>query len=313
MLNYPEDKAEHLMDTLIVTGASRSIGAAVARLAAKQYSIAVNYARDEAAAAEVVRQITATGGRAVAIQADVSVEEDVMRLFMEAEKQLGPVRALVNNAGITGGFSRAEAITSETLVRVFAVNVNGTILCSREAVRRMSTRNGGSGGTIVNVSSRASEIGGAGEWVHYAASKGAIDSFTIGLAREVVTEGIRVNAVSPGLISTELHAAAGAPDRLERMAPMIPMKRAGTAEEVAKGIMWLLSPAAAYVTGVILPISGGDSRSRNRSIMNWTTGNSSRSRAESLDRDALRLRRMDEIRPCIVPAGDLDQVKEFSR
>lgn len=246
-----------MIDTLIITGASRGIGAAVARLAARQYSVVVNYARDEAAASEVVRQLIAAGGRAVAVQADVSVEKDVERLFAEAEKQLGPVRALVNNAGITGSLSWADAIRSEMLARVFAVNVTGTILCSREAVRRMSTGNGGSGGAIVNVSSRASEIGGAGEWVHYAASKGAVDTFTIGLAREVAAEGIRVNAVSPGLISTELHAAAGAPDRLERMAPTIPMKRAGTAEEVAEGIMWLLSPAASYVTGVILPISGG--------------------------------------------------------
>jgi NAD(P)-dependent dehydrogenase (short-subunit alcohol dehydrogenase family) len=244
VLNYQPEKPEHAMQTLIITGASRGIGAAVARLAAKQYSVVVNYARDEAAASEVVRQITAAGGRAVAIQADVSVERDVVRLFAEAEKKLG-------------GFSRVETITSEILARVFAVNVTGTILCSREAVRRMSTRNGGSGGAIVNVSSRASEIGGAGEWVHYAASKGAIDTFTIGSAREVAMEGIRVNAVSPGLISTELHAAAGAPDRLERMAPTIPMKRAGTADEVAEGIVWLLSPAASYVTGVILPISGG--------------------------------------------------------
>ena len=181
----------------------------------------------------------------------------MLRLFEESEKQLGSVRALVNNAGITGGFSRAEAITSETLARVFAVNVTGTILCSREAVRRMSTRNGGHGGAIVNVTSQAAEIGGGGEWVHYAASKGAVNSFTVGLAREVATEGIRVNAVSPGLISTELHAAAGAPDRVERIAPTIPMRRPGTAEEVAAGIVWLLSDAAAYVTGVILPISGG--------------------------------------------------------
>jgi NAD(P)-dependent dehydrogenase (short-subunit alcohol dehydrogenase family) len=257
VLNYRTDKTENAMDTLIVTGASRGIGAAVARLAAKQYSVVVNYSRDETAASEVVRQITASGGRAVAVQADVSIEKDVLRLFVEVEKQLGPVRALVNNAGITGGFSRVEKVASETLARVFAVNVTGTILCSREAVRRMSTRNGGAGGAIVNVSSRASEIGGAGEWVHYAASKGAVDTFTIGLAREIATEGIRVNAVSPGLISTELHAAAGAPDRVERMAPSIPMKRAGTAEEVAEGILWLLSPAASYVTGVILPISGG--------------------------------------------------------
>ena len=245
------------MDTLIVTGASRGIGAAVARLASKKYSVVVNYLRDEASASEVVQQIVSAGGRAVAIQADVSVEQDVIRLFVQAEKQLGLVRALVNNAGIVGGFSRVESITSETLARVFAVNVTGTILCSREAVRRMSSRNGGQGGAIVNVSSQAAKIGAAGEWVHYAASKGAIDSFTIGLAREVATEGIRVNAVSPGLISTELHAAAGAPDRMDRLAPTIPMKRPGTAEEVAEGIMWLLSPAASYVSGVILPISGG--------------------------------------------------------
>jgi NAD(P)-dependent dehydrogenase (short-subunit alcohol dehydrogenase family) len=245
------------MDTLIVTGASRGIGAAVARLAAKQYSIVVNYLRDEAAATAVVRQITWTGGRAVAIQADVSVEQDVLRLFAQAEKQLGPVRALVNNAGITGGFSRVDVLTSEMLARVFAVNVMGTIFCSREAVLKMSTRNGGQGGAIVNVTSQAAKIGGAGEWVHYAASKGAIDSFTVGLAREVATEGIRVNAVSPGLISTELHAAAGAPDRMERLAPTVPMQRPGTTDEVAEGIVWLLSPAASYVTGVILPISGG--------------------------------------------------------
>jgi len=245
------------MDTLIITGASRGIGAAVARMAAKQYSIAVNYSRDEAAAAEVVRRITSAGGRAVAICADVSVEQDVMRLFEEAEKQLGPVRALVNDAGITGGFSRVDALAAETLARVFAVNVTGTILCSREAVRRMSTRNGGQGGAIVNVSSQAAKIGGAGEWVHYAASKGAVDTFTIGLAREVAMEGIRVNAVSPGLISTELHAMAGEPGRAGRMAPTIPMQRPGTADEVAEGILWLLSPAASYVTGVILPISGG--------------------------------------------------------
>jgi NAD(P)-dependent dehydrogenase (short-subunit alcohol dehydrogenase family) len=257
VLNGSFGEPKNAMDTLIITGASRGIGAAVASRAARQYSVVVNYARDEAGAAGVVRQITSAGGRAVAIRADVSVEQDVLRLFEESEKQLGPVRALVNNAGITGGFSRVEAITSETLARVFAVNVTGTILCSREAVRRMSTRNRGTGGAIVNVTSQAAEIGGAGEWVHYAASKGAVNSFTVGLAREVATEGIRVNAVSPGLISTELHATAGAPDRVERMAPTIPMKRPGTVEEVAEGILWLLSDAAAYVTGVILPISGG--------------------------------------------------------
>jgi NAD(P)-dependent dehydrogenase (short-subunit alcohol dehydrogenase family) len=245
------------MDTLIITGGSRGIGAAVALLAARQFSIVVNYARDEVAAADVARQIELAGGRAVAIRADVSVEREVVHLFEEAERKLGPVRGLVNNAGITGGFSRVEAVTGDMLARVLAVNVMGTILCSREAVRRMSTRNGGKGGAIVNVSSQAAKIGGGGEWVHYAASKGAIDTFTIGLAREVAEEGIRVNAVSPGHVATELHAAAGDPGRVERLSPTIPMKRAGTAVEIAEGIVWLLSPAASYVTGAILPISGG--------------------------------------------------------
>jgi NAD(P)-dependent dehydrogenase (short-subunit alcohol dehydrogenase family) len=257
VLDCDKDETENVMDTLIITGASRGIGAATARRAAKQFSIAVNYVHDDVAAARVVREISAAGGTAVAIQADVSVERDILRLFDEAEEKLGPIRALVNNAGITGGISHVETLSSEKLALVFAVNVSGTILCSREAVRRMSIVNGGKGGAIVNVSSQAAGIGGAGEWVHYAASKGAVDSFTIGLAREVAAEGIRVNAVSPGLISTELHAAAGAPHRLERMAPSIPMQRAGTPEEVAEGIVWLLSPAASYVTGVILPISGG--------------------------------------------------------
>ena len=248
---------QNSMDTLIVTGASRGIGAAVARLASSQFSIVVNYVKGEEAAEEVARQINLAGGRAVAIQADVSLERDVVRLFEAAERQLGPVRGLVNNAGVTGGFSRIEALTSEALAHVLAVNVTGTILCSREAVRRMSRRRGGQGGVIVSVSSRAARIGGAGEWVHYAASKGAIDTFTIGLAREVAAEGIRVNAVSPGLIETDLHATNGAPDRVERLAPGIPMERAGTASEVAEGILWLLSPASSYVTGTILPVAGG--------------------------------------------------------
>jgi NAD(P)-dependent dehydrogenase (short-subunit alcohol dehydrogenase family) len=244
--------------TLIVTGASRGIGAAVAQLAGQRgFSVAVSFATGEAAAGAVVDQIVSAGGRALAIQADVAHEEDVVRLFAVAERELGPVRGLVNNAAITGGFSRVDSVSASTLAEVMAVNVTGAILCAREGVRRMSTRHGGSGGAIVNISSRAARTGSAGEWVHYAASKGAIDSFTIGLAREVATEGIRVNAVAPGLIETGLHAANGAPDRLNRLAGTIPMQRAGTPLEVAEGVLWLLSPAASYTTGAILEIGGG--------------------------------------------------------
>jgi NAD(P)-dependent dehydrogenase (short-subunit alcohol dehydrogenase family) len=244
--------------TLIVTGASRGIGAAIANLAGERgFSVAVNFATGTAVAAAVVDQIVSAGGRAYAIQADVAREEDVVRLFGTAERELGPVNALVNNAGITGGFSRVESVSARTLAQVMAVNVTGAFLCAREAVRRMSTRHGGTGGAIVNISSRAARTGSAGEWVHYAASKGAIDSFTIGLAREVATEGIRVNAVAPGLIETGLHAANGAPDRLDRLAATIPMQRPGTPLEVAEGVLWLLSPAASYTTGSILEIGGG--------------------------------------------------------
>lgn len=243
---------------VIVTGASRGIGAAVAKLVgAHGFPVAVNFARAEAAAQDVVAQIVASGGRAIAVQGDVACEEDIVRLFERTERELGPLQGLVNNAGITGGFARAEEVRVEMLNRVFAVNVFGTILCAREAVRRMSLSHGGTGGAIVNISSLAARTGGAGEWVHYAASKGAIDSFTIGLAREVAQEGIRVNAVSPGLIETELHAANGAPDRPERLSPTVPMRRAGTADEVAEGVLWLLSPAASYTTGTILEIGGG--------------------------------------------------------
>jgi NAD(P)-dependent dehydrogenase (short-subunit alcohol dehydrogenase family) len=244
--------------TLIVTGGSRGIGAAVARLAGAQgFAVAVNFTKDEAAAQEVVRYIVAGGGRALAIQGDVAREEEVLRLFDVAEWQLGPIQGLVNNAGITGGFARVEDVTTETLTNVLAVNVIGTILCAREAVRRMSTLHGGKGGAIVNISSLAARTGGAVEWVHYAASKGAINSFTVGLAREVGNEGIRVNAVAPGLIATDIHATSGAPDRPARLAPTVPMQRAGTAEEVAEGVLWLLSPAASYTTGTILEIGGG--------------------------------------------------------
>jgi NAD(P)-dependent dehydrogenase (short-subunit alcohol dehydrogenase family) len=243
---------------LIVTGAGRGIGAAVAKLAGERgFRVAVNYARNAQAAADVARHIVSSGGRATVIQADISREEEIVRLFEYAEGELGPITGLVNNAGITGGFARVEAITCATLTQVFAVNVIGAMLCAREAVRRMSTRKGGRGGVIVNISSRAAEIGGAGEWVHYAASKGALDTFTLGLAREVADEGIRVNAVAPGHVLTELHATSGDPDRMTRLAPTIPMGRAGTPEEISEAVMWLLSPAASYTTGAILAVSGG--------------------------------------------------------
>ena len=237
---------EHL-GTLIVTGASRGIGAAVA----------ANFFRGANEAEQVVRDIVAGGGQAIAIHGDVAQEDDIMQMFKTAERELGPIKGLVNNAGVTGGFARVAEVSSAAIDNVFAVNVRGTILCSREAVRRMSTLRGGSGGAIVNISSRAAHTGAAGEWVHYAASKGAVDSFTIGLAREVATEGIRVNAVAPGLVETGIHAASGEPGRLQRMIGTIPMGRAGLPQEVAEGVLWLLSPGASYTTGAIVAIGGG--------------------------------------------------------
>jgi len=251
------DSKEQL-GTLVVTGGSRGIGAAIALLAGKRgYAVAVNFATGRTEAASAVDEIATAGGRALAVQADISDEAQIVRMFQTAEQELGPIKGLVNNAGITGGFARVESVTARALAEVMAVNVSGAILCAREAVKRMSTRLGGSGGAIVNISSRAAHTGGAGEWVHYAASKGAIDSFTIGLAREVATEGIRVNAVAPGLIETGIHAANGEPGRLLRLTPTIPMQRAGTPEEVAEGVLWLLSPAASYVTGAVVEMGGG--------------------------------------------------------
>lgn len=246
------------LGTLIVTGASRGIGAAIARLAGQRgYGVAVNFNRGEAEAKKVVDDIHSGGGRAVAIRADVAREAEILNLFRRAERELGPITALVNNAGVTGGFARVENVTPEAIEKTFAVDVTGPILCAREAVRRMSTKRGGSGGAIVNISSIAARTGAAGEWVHYAAAKGAIDSFTVGLAREVATEGIRVNAVKPGLVDTEIHATNGEPGRLQRLMGTIPMNRAGQPAEIAEAVLWLLSPAASYVTGSILEIGGG--------------------------------------------------------
>jgi len=246
------------LGTLVVTGASRGIGAAIATLAGQRgYAVAVNYSTGAAQAKRVVDKILSGGGQALAIHADVSQEAQIIRMFEESERELGSIKGLVNNAGVTGGFARVENVSAGAIEKVFAVNVMGAILCAREAVRRMSTRRGGTGGAIVNISSRAAHTGAAGEWVHYAASKGAIDSFTIGLAREIAEEGIRVNAVAPGLIETELHAANGEPGRLQRLMASIPMQRAGLPREVAEGVLWLLSPAASYTNGAILQIGGG--------------------------------------------------------
>jgi NAD(P)-dependent dehydrogenase (short-subunit alcohol dehydrogenase family) len=239
---------------LIVTGGSRGIGAATARLAAQRgYSVCVNYVRDREAAESVAAEIPG----AVAMQADVSVEAEVVALFERVERELGPLAALVNNAATLEAQMRLEAIDAGRLQRMFATNVIGTMLCSREAVRRMSLRHGGSGGGIVNVSSLAAIYGSPGEYVDYAASKGAVDTFTVGLAKEVATEGIRVNGVRPGFIYTELHAKGGEPARVDRLKTRVPMQRGGLPEEVAAGILWLLSDEARYVTGTFLDVSGG--------------------------------------------------------
>jgi NAD(P)-dependent dehydrogenase (short-subunit alcohol dehydrogenase family) len=243
---------------LVITGGSRGIGAATARLAAKRgYAVCVNYRREHAAAEGVVKSIEAGGGRAVAIAADVSVEADVVRLFEASDTALGPLAGLVNNAGILETQMRVDTMDASRLHRVLATNVVGSFLCAREAVRRMSTRHGGHGGAIVNVSSGAARLGSPGEYVDYAASKGAIDTFTIGLAREVAEEGIRVNAVRGGFIYTEIHASGGEPNRVDRVKTLVPMKRGGTADEVANAITWLLSDDASYTTGAFIDVTGG--------------------------------------------------------
>ncbi len=245
-------------ETILVTGGGRGIGAAICRLAAARgYDVAVNYARDEKAARSVVDAIADSGGKAVAVRGDVADAGQVTEMFDAAERALGPLTALVANAGITGTISRLEDADPAAIARVVDVNVTGALLCMREAVRRMSTRNGGKGGAIVGISSAAVTLGSPGEFVWYAASKAAIDTMVLGLGREVAAEGIRVNAVAPALIDTEIHAAAGAPDRVERMAPGIPMGRAGTPEEVAEAVLFLLSDAAGYITGEVIRVGGG--------------------------------------------------------
>ena len=243
---------------LLITGASRGIGAATARLAAQQgYAVAVNYHRNQAAAEAVVADIRAAGGQAVAIAANVADEVDVLRMFAECEAALGPLSALVNNAGVLEQQMRLDEMSMARWQRIMATNVLGPLLCCREAVRRLSTRYGGPGGAIVNVSSAAARLGSPGEYVDYAASKGALDTLTLGLAREVATEGIRVNGVRPGFIYTDMHADGGEPSRVERVKSAVPMQRGGQPEEVATAILWLLSDAASFTTGHMLDVAGG--------------------------------------------------------
>lgn len=246
------------MPAVLVTGGSRGIGAAVARLAAARgYDVCINYVSNEEAAEEVIAAVEAEGRKGCAIHADVANPLQVEQLFEQASSALGPITGLVNSAGLTGPAGTLSETTVAAIERVINVNVLGTILCSREALRWMARSAGGEGGSIVNLSSVAAEIGSPGEFVWYAASKGAIDSFTVGLAREVGDDGVRVNAVAPGLIETDLHEAAGKPDRVQQMAPGVPMRRPGSAEEAAEPILWLLSEAASYVTGAVIRVSGG--------------------------------------------------------
>jgi NAD(P)-dependent dehydrogenase (short-subunit alcohol dehydrogenase family) len=253
-----EGYAMHDSQVVIVTGGGRGIGRATALLAASRgFSVCVNYLRDQSAAEAVVSAIQRDGGKAVAAQADISREAQVVSLFEQVDRELGRLTALVNNAATLEPQMRLDSMDAARLERMFATNVIGTMLCSREAVRRMSSHHGGSGGGIVNISSGAARWGSPGEYIDYAATKGAVETLTIGLAKEVAEEGIRVNGVRPGFIYTELHAKGGEPGRVERVKSLVPMQRGGQPEEVAAAVMWLLSPEASYVTGTIIDVSGG--------------------------------------------------------
>jgi NAD(P)-dependent dehydrogenase (short-subunit alcohol dehydrogenase family) len=251
-------KARPTERTLLVTGGGRGIGAATAlRCAQDGWVVAVNWAHDAASAEAVVAHIRAAGGRALALQADVADEAQVLAMYTRLDAELPPLAGLVNNAGVVDVGARVDVMSLARWQRMFAINVFGSFLCAREALRRLSTRHGGAGGAIVNLSSAAARIGSPGQYVDYASAKGAIDTFTLGLAKEVAAEGVRVNAVRPGIIDTGIHASGGQPDRVQQLAPQLPMQRAGTAGEVAQAIAWLLSDAASYTTGAIIDVAGG--------------------------------------------------------
>jgi NAD(P)-dependent dehydrogenase (short-subunit alcohol dehydrogenase family) len=242
----------------LVTGGSRGIGASCALLAAQQgWSVAVNYTQNSLAADEVVRQIRAAGGTAIAVQADVGDEGQIKKMFETVDAKLGRLSALVNNAGVVDMPQRVDEMSAERLDRMFRINITGSFICAREAVRRMSTKHGGTGGVIVNLGSAAARLGSPGQYVDYAAAKGAIDVFTLGLGKEVAAEGIRVNAVRPGLIDTEIHASGGLPNRARELAHLVPMQRPGTADEVARAVVWLMSDDSSYTTGSVIDVTGG--------------------------------------------------------